>query len=169
MTYEDLVARVGEARYRAAVAAAHADAWDEDLREVPHDLHDLVGDDLALALRVLAEMPCYANTMTLGPAPALWDFYRAALEGDDERLADTVAYSLWVDFYESPATVEEAWSETIREPAPDARVRRVLAASGPVPWALKAPWFERLRPRWNAEIEAAIAAARTEYFGDAGP
>jgi len=169
VTYEDLVARVGEARYRAAVTAARADTWDEGLREVPHDIHDLVAYDLALALRVLADMPCYANTMTLEPAPALWDFYRAALEGDDERLADTVAYSLWVDFYESPATVEEAWSETIREPAPDARVRRVLAASGPVPWALKAPWFERLRPRWDAEIEAAIAAARTEYFGDGGP
>jgi hypothetical protein len=169
VTYEDLVARVGEARYRAAVAAARADDWTDDLREVPFDVHDLVEDDLALALRVLGEMPCYANTMTLEPAPALWDFYRAALDGDDERLAATIAYSLWVDFYESAATVEEAWRETTREPAPDARIRRVLAASGPVPYALKAPYFERLGPRWRTEVGAAIERARTEYFGDPGP
>ena len=81
MTYEDLVARVGEARYRAAVTAAR-----------------------------------------------------------DE-------------------TVEEAWRETTREPAPETRIRRVLRLSGPVPWTLKAPFFAALGPRGTPR-SAAIDAAQ---------
>ena len=105
-------------------------------------------------------MPCYANTVALhgfygefgaderrgsvGRLPRGW------LAHDDDRLADPVAHSLWVDFFEDEATVEEAWREV------DARAtsRRGSGASracctspGPVPWALKAALLEELARR----------------------
>jgi hypothetical protein len=180
LTYEDLLELVGRGHYEAACWAARRDEWPKNVEMVPHDLQDLwfddgapLGERLDLALRVLPEMPCYANTMALKwhvreldphDRERLWSAYRSALDGDDERLADTVSYSLWVDFFEDQTTVAEAWRELIRD-ARDTRVRRVLSISGPVPWSLKAPWFGWLGKRWHGEIAQAVRSARAEYFG----
>jgi hypothetical protein len=180
LTYEEAVALVGPDRYAAACDAARRNVWPKDLEMVPHDLHDLwddhdapLGERLDLALRVLREMPCYANTMQvnfhaedLAPADLerLWAAYRDALDGDDERLADTVSYSLWVDFFEDQAAVAEAWAAMI-DSAPDIRIGRLIAISGPVPWELKAPWYGWLGKRWRPPIADAIRAARGEVYG----
>jgi hypothetical protein len=180
LTYEEAVELVGAERYRAACDAARRDQWPKGLEMVPHELQDLwddrdapLGERLDLALRVLREMPCYANTMALkwhvdelDPADRerLYAAYREALDGDDERLTDTVSYSLWVDFFEDQNTVTGAWEAMIAS-APDVRIARVLRISGPVPWTLKAPWFGWLGKRWRTEIAAAIRSARAEVFG----
>ncbi len=118
-------------------------------------------------------MPCYAGTMPfkwhvddLAPADRerLYEGYADALDGDDERLAETVSYSLWVDFFEDQTTVTDAW-EALIAGAPDRRIERLLSISGPVPWALKAPWFAWLGKRWRPQIAAAIRSARAEYYG----
>jgi hypothetical protein len=51
--------------------------------------------------------------------------------------------------------------------ATDLRLRRVLSASGPVPWQLKAPLLESLAatPGWHPAIRCAIHAAATDAFG----
>lgn len=180
MTYAQAVELVGAERYAAACDAARRDAWPKDLELVPHDLQDVwydhdapLGDRLDLALRILREMPCYANTMALKwhvadlePADRerLYAAFRDALDDGDERLADTVAYSLWVDFFEDQTTVTAAWDALILG-APDGRIARLLSISGPVPWALKAPWFGWLGRRWRNQVAAAIRSARTEYYG----
>lgn len=175
MTFEELIARVGEERYRAACEWAWQTAegtgdgggsarWPNDLGDVPHDLadawydeHTSLSDKLDLALRVYSEMPSYATLMYMkdryNDLPGelrekLWTAFRAALESDDRRVADPVTYILWVDFFEDLDTVEEAWSEMARRDLPswEPRLRRVLEAAGPVPWPQKEPVFEELAP-----------------------
>lgn len=89
----------------------------------------------------------FAHQDPAGPLPvdALWDGYRRRLEA--ERDAETLTYSLWVDWFEDRATVETAFGEVLGNDidrvvaeGSDAlvrRARRVLACSGPVPWPVK--------------------------------
>ncbi len=186
MSYEALVAAVGPRRYRAACEWAWGQGdWPKDLAMVPHELSDLwddaglaLDDRLALALRFYAEMPCYAHLMYLkgwyrdfdGTLRAtVWDTYRCALAGDVAALAGPVSYSLWVDFFEDPATVAEAWREIVRpdRPARGARLRRALEIAGPVPWPLKVELFEELsgEPAWHGSIRDAITASENDVFG----
>jgi hypothetical protein len=177
LTYDALVAAVGAERYRAACAAARGtEDWPEDLAMVPHELSDAwdADDPLPLALRLYAEMPCYAHLMYLnqhygalgGPEQAvIWETYRDALATGDRH----VAYSLWVDFFEDPATVEEAWREIIRADRPHRpeRLRATLPIAGPVPWPLKAVLFQELAPdpAWHAGIRDAIDASEADVHG----
>jgi hypothetical protein len=165
----DLVARVGEERFRNACEWAMATAartghsrergqdarWPDDILNVPHELADPLWDEgdgtgferLGLAVDLYREMPCYATLMYMRHYFADWDQtardrfwaeYRSLLSDDDDRLAGPVAYSLWCDYFEDPASVAEAW--TLIE-APDALsergLRRALDASGPVPYDIK--------------------------------
>jgi hypothetical protein len=190
VTFEELVELVGPDRYRAACERAWNgpadEMWPDDLADVPHDIADLwdldelpLAERLALALRAFREMPCYANAMyvkhahdDLGPAERamLWDAYRAALDSDREPLAAAAEYSLWVDFFEDPSTVEEAWREMTREPS-ERRLERLLESAGPVPWKLKEPLFEQLfrNPRWHPFIRAALAASANDVYGQDDP
>lgn len=198
--FEELVARVGAERYAGACEWAWRTAartgrcgvgrsWPTSLEEVPHEFADAWWDaDASLSERLEAglalyrEMPCYANTVPLhgfyhefsaGDRDRLWDAYRAALAHPDDRLADPVSYSLWVDFFEDPATVEEAWQETTRPGGEgwERRVSRVLDVAGPVPWPLKEALFESLvdEPRWHPAVLRAIVGSAFDAFGALGP
>ena len=102
----------------------------------------------------------------------LWDAYRAWLAADDDRLADPVAHSLWVDFFEDEATVQEAWREvTRRDVAPwERRIARVLQVAGPVPWALKAPLLDELAgdPRQHHAVFRALAGSAFDPSATSG-
>jgi hypothetical protein len=123
-------------------------------------------------------MPCYANTVYLkhgfeefgrAEKAAFCDAYRAALDAVDDRLADPVGYSLWVDFFEDPETVGEAWRETTRrDRAPfDRRLRRVLMNAGPVPWAFKDELFDQLcdDQAWHPSIYGALLGSAFDAYG----
>ena len=196
MLFDDVVAQVGADRYRAACENAWATAagtgrcggmwsWAAGADDVPQEFSDAwwdadtsLAERLQMGLRVLREMPCYANTMALksfyeefGPAEkrALWNAYRAALECDDDRRADPVSYSLWVDFFEDATTVAQAWRETTRRDAEPwaRRVERVLDVAGPVPWPLKEELFGQLAgdERWHRAIFRAIAGSALDVYG----
>jgi hypothetical protein len=196
VTFEELVAGVGAERYRAACAWAWQMAeglgrapggaqWPEELAAVPHDMAEAWYDDatsladrLDLALRLSAEMPCYATLMYMKVHFAdlpdelrqkLWTAYRAALASDDPRVADPVSYVLWVDFFEDPSTVDEAWRETARWDLPPwhRRLRRVLDVAGPVPWPHKEALFEHLvgDPSWHAPIARALIGSAFDVYG----
>lgn len=200
MLFDDVVELVGADRYKQACEQAWATAagagrcggmrsWAGDADDVPHEFHDAwwlddtsLADRLAMGLRVLEEMPCYANTMALisfyehfGPDEkrALWDAYRAALDSDDDRRADPVSYSLWVDFFEAVTTVEEAWREmTRRDIEPwERRVTRVLEVAGPVPWPLKEELFTELvdEARWHPAIFSALRGSAFDVYGQLDP
>jgi hypothetical protein len=121
-------------------------------------------------------MPCYGNTMYIklsherfkrAEKRTFWDAWRAALDSDDDRLAEPAVYSLWVDFFEDRSTVKEAWREMTTAPT-ERRLERLLEASGPVPWRLKEALFEQIwrEPRWHPFIFRALKGSAFEYFGD---
>jgi hypothetical protein len=83
-------------------------------------------------------------------------------------VARPVEYSLWVDYFEDTSTVERAWAEVaaVHEPRRP-RLDRVLAASGPVPWDLKAPVYEALAGEggWDDAIVAGLYGSCNDLYG----
>ncbi len=51
--------------------------------------------------------------------------------------------------------------------APEVRLRRLLDASGPVPWPAKAPTFDAVlpNPEWHPLIWKAVRQAVHDYYG----
>ena len=179
MDLSGLAELVGAERFERACTMAWATAedtgrdrgvWPDGLDEVPHELSDAVEGDLGLAFALYRAMPCYANLMYVGfwgLGPGFWAELRALLDHADPRLADPAVYWLWCGPFEgSDAETVTAWRE-MTDGANDLRLRRVLSASGPVPWQLKAPVLESLTatPEWHPAIRRAIHAADTDAFG----
>ena len=179
MDFSGLAELVGGERFARACTVAWATAedtgrdrgvWPDGLNEVPHELSDAVEGDLGLAFALYRAMPCYANLMYVGRwglGPGFWAELRALLDHADPRLANPAVYWLWCGPFESSdAETVTAWHETTAE-ANDLRLRRVLSASGPVPWQLKAPLLENLTatPEWHPAVRHAIQAAATDHFG----
>jgi hypothetical protein len=194
----NLVEHVGEQRFKEAVEWAWATAagtgsqtssrkgdWPEAVLITPHDLEELIWDDLdatwhervALAFALYRQMLCYATLMYARhhysefdqPARArFWDEMRKLLGDADDRLADPIAYSLWCDYFEDGDPVEEAWHEVaMTGPTAERRVQRVLDASGPVPFELKANLYERLLPesRWHPWIFRSLLNSAFGIYG----
>jgi hypothetical protein len=198
--FDELVAKVGPRRYREACEHAWQTAagvgrcggqrsFAGDPQAVPPEFGDAwwragasLDERLRMALRLYAEMPCYANTVALHDfyfefdpvlRDLLWDAYREWLASEDDRVADPAAHSLWVDFFEDEATVAEAWhAVTRRDVAPwERRVERVLQVAGPVPWACKAGLLDELAgdPRRHHAVFRALAGSAFDPFGVVGP
>lgn len=160
--------------------------WPDDLADVPHEIDELLwyeGDApadrrMAVALELYRAMPCYANLMGLklvfddlpqDVRERMWAEFRTLLAQPDERLAEPLAYSLFVDFYEDPATVDEAWAETgAADPREPRRLERVLESSGPVPFTLKERLYERLvdDPRWHPHLFRSLLRSAIDTYGD---
>lgn len=151
---------------------------------VPHDLADPVWyeneapmlDRLRLAFDLYEAMPCYGNLMYIqhffdklddASSELFWARFCEWLGHGDDRLADPAAYSLWVDYFEDRDTVEEAWRRTTSE-ATALQLRRVVEASGPVPWSLKARLYAELarEPQWHRSLFEALCGSAFDVFGD---
>lgn len=113
-----------------------------------------------------------------GPLPAgvLWDGFRRRLEAG--RDAEAVTYSLWVDWFEDPATAATAFAEVLGNDIdqvvaehPDASLRRagrVLACSGPVPWAVKQRTYDAAAqlPALHGPLFKGLLAGYHDVHGD---
>jgi hypothetical protein len=182
MRLNELAEAVGPEQFRLACEHAWATAagtgtrldrdppWPGGLDGLPHELADLVEGDLELAFALYRAMPCYANLMYIGywgVGPSFWAEMRALLDEPDERLHDPVLYWLWCGPFEgSDEESADAWRK-VTAGADDARLRRLLRASGPVPWEVKAPLLARLagQPTWQPVVLSAIEDAAYDYFG----
>jgi hypothetical protein len=182
MRLGDLAEAVGASQFQAACEHAWATAagtgtrldrdppWPDGLEGLPHELAGVVEGDLALAFALYRAMPCYANLMYIGHwglGPEFWSEMRALLDEPDERLHDPVLYWLWCGPFEgSDQESTDAWRE-VTTGADDARLRRLLGASGPVPWEAKAPLLSQLvgQAAWHPVVLSAIEDAAYDYFG----
>ncbi|WP_229860358.1 hypothetical protein [Streptomyces litmocidini] len=123
----------------------------------------------------------FANEGAEGPLPAdvLGDGYRRRLEAD--RHAEAVTYSLWVDWFEDPATSATAFAEVLGDDvdrvvteASEALLRgarRVLECSGPVRWTVKEPTYRaavRL-PALHPALFRGLLAGFHDVHGDLEP
>ena len=190
MDVEDLRRAIGPDRFDQACLQRRKSedllgSREDPAADVPHELSDpmwfegtlAAAERIDLLFAVYERMPGYALLMyTTGPfedftaqeKERFWAGYRALLEHPDPRLAEPVAYSLWVDYYESPATVAEAWRETSGQAgAWERRLERVLPAAGPVPYKLKAPLYDRLIAdrRWHRPILDSLFNSTHDVYG----
>lgn len=130
----------------------------------------------AVAFACYRRMPCSA---LLAPMPAVrgglaeslyWDEIRSLLDDQDDRAAAPVVHHLLSgDYTAGGAASRRAWTETTRGIGrARRRMRRVLWASGPVPWPVKRDLLSRLRedPNLGVLVGDAVAAARSDANGD---
>jgi hypothetical protein len=184
LTIQTLVDVVGadafdEACHRAMAATTYQDF----ASDVPHQLSDRLwweGDEsirerLEVAIELYGLMPSYSNTMywrkdafSDADWDRMWEAYRGFLGDTRIAIADPIAYSLWVDYFEDTGTVERAWrgvagSQEPRRP----RLDRVLGASGPVPWNLKQPLYQSLANEggWDASLIEGLYGCCIDVFG----
>lgn len=189
MNKEQLIEKVGRKAY--AAACREAKRWapsagfgpGADL-DLPHDLSDLVWDSnlkpaekVRLLFELYFDMPDYAYLMYLygyyGDLPQavkhdVLKRYQAILNDGDDIHSAPVQLSLWVDFFEDRDTVVEAWQELLDGNENEQLIDRVLRASGPVPYDLKARLYERLidDPRWHVAISLSLLHSIHDAFGD---
>ncbi|GAA2093188.1 hypothetical protein GCM10009759_19460 [Kitasatospora saccharophila] len=123
----------------------------------------------------------FAHEGADGPLPAdvLWDGYRRRLEAD--RDAEAVGHSLWVDWFEHPATSATAFAEVLgndlarlpAEPPPALlrRARRVLECSGPVRWPVKEPAYRTAArlPALHPALFRGLLTSFHDIHGDLEP
>jgi hypothetical protein len=180
---DGLAEHVGPERFRQACARAWATApstgkardAEDGPGMVPHELEDLVEGDLSLAMGLYRAMPCYANLMYVehwAGTEAWFAELRSLLDDPAEELAAPAAYWLWCGPFEgADAESVAAWNRMLID-ASDRRLRRLVHASGPVPWSAKEPVLVELAgdQHWHPAIWAAVRHAVGDVFGrvDAG-
>jgi hypothetical protein len=173
----------GTGRGTAAPTAAR-DADDDLLASVASDLADWTwyasarpeAERLALGLALYRDLPSYAVLLYSTGAyrgfageirARFWSAFRALLADADDRLAAPVAYALWCDYFEDAATVQDAWRGIDPATLAGRALERLLDVAGPVPWALKAPLYERLLPdaAWHRAIFRSLLFSRFDAYG----
>lgn len=154
--------------------------------EVAHEWTEKAFEDPALdevgrvrvVLGLLDLLDQYAVAMYLKTTPLtsegealLWEAYRRRLEAAES--AEPVTYSLWVDWFEDPATVDTAFAEVVvglDEVSEGAlrRSRRVLVVSGPVPWRLKHDLYRRAAgsPALHEALFHGLRGSLYDVYGD---
>ncbi len=153
---------------------------------VPHTIGDRLTDleippedRLAAGFDMYEELPSYTILMyirflrkRLDDEQPLWERYRHCLSQEDERLAVPIAYELWCGDFEAEEKVAEVAWNSVLAGEPDRRlIERVLDASGPVPWRLKADLYNSLLPdrSWRRHIYRSIQRSEYDYFGKINP
>lgn len=182
LTIAALIDIVGEDTFDIACAEAMSDGTSVR-SSVPHDLSgrlwfegdESVGERLEVAAELYRRMPCYANlmywpydTFDERTRARMWDVYQAFLEDPRDAVAHPIAYSLWVDFFEDPRTVDRAWREVAGPQEPRRpRLERVVSASGPVAWARKASLYEQLAAEggWDEPLIAGLYGSCVDVYG----
>ncbi|MFD0151121.1 hypothetical protein ACWGQ4_02465 [Streptomyces sp. NPDC055721] len=162
-----------------------AHSWAGDV--FAEDLHTADQVQLAFGLLDLLDeywVTCeirFANEGAEGPLPAdvLWGGYRQRLEADRE--AEAVTYSLWVDWFEDPATSATAFAEVLgndidrvvaeRSELLLRRARRVLECSGPVRWTVKDLTYRTAMrlPDLHSAVFRGLLASFQDVYGDLEP
>lgn len=182
LSITSLAESVGQEAFAEACREAHAGKGLAD-SDVPHRLSDRLwydgneslADRLRVAIELYQRMPGYGHLMYWRHADfddatqqVMWDAYRDFLGDDRGSVAEPAAYSLWVDYFEDPATVARAWQEVAGPQEPRRpRLERVLGASGPVPWALKAPLYEKLANEggWDEPLLEGLYGSCIDIYG----
>ncbi len=103
-------------------------------------------DKLSISFELFERSPEYGICMELKIAftemskeirDFLWEKYRNYLLSGTDKQKEQIKYSLWVDFFEDPETVDESWSKIVNDNSEINVLRQVLSISGPVPFEKK--------------------------------
>ena len=98
---------------------------------------------------------------------SFWQWARNILESGNDAQKEAFAYALWVDFFEDPQTVDEAW-QALLFPLPNEKaLQTILIYSGPVPWEQKWSLFLDLQNRTDMHyyIFRSILHSQFDVYG----
>lgn len=195
MDHQQIVATVGPIAYgQAADAARRAAAQTGALVDsggfdssIVHTINAMIWessladvDKVALVWQVYDDMPCYAlllgvklsyAQMASDAQSLFWAQARMLLASDDDAVAEPLEYCLWCDFFEDDSTVARAWAELVENNAATRLLQRVLIASGPVPFHLKARLYAQLLKdkAWHYFIFRSLLHSAFDVYGDLDP
>lgn len=111
-----------------------------------YDEHISQTDQIDISFELFDRSPEYGIVSELNMAykemepeikKELWSKYRQYLFSGTQDQKEQIKYSLWVDFFEDPKTVDVAWNEMIDANSKIEIIREVLSVSGPVPFEKK--------------------------------
>jgi hypothetical protein len=134
-------------------------------------------EEVALVLEFYEDLPCYHflshyqrvlfDKDAVGEKSFFWKRLREFMNSEDESLSAPAVYFLWVDLFENPATVQEAWGQMLVKPCNELAIGRLLKCAGPVPCELKFPFYDLLLldRKWQAGIFESLYFSEFEYFG----
>jgi len=183
LTIQTLIDLVGAEAFDDACRQAMSDPSDSIASDVPHEFSDRLWYDgiesmderLMVAAELYRRMPCYANVMFWRyrdfdePTRArMWGIYREFLDDRRDAVAEPIAYSLWVDYFEDATTVDRAWREVSGPQEPRRpRLARVISSSGPVPWPLKESLYEQLAIEggWDEPLFWGLYGSCVDVYG----
>lgn len=97
----------------------------------------------------------------------LWHGILDCIGSDDLSIREAIEYVLWVDFFEDQSTCKETWGElTSRVRRPEV-LDRLIVNAGPVPFALKQPFYRKLSrdPSRHAVLAESLARSIDDAFG----
>ncbi|WP_019927251.1 hypothetical protein [Nocardia sp. BMG111209] len=158
----------------ASVALADPDLDESGRVRLGFGLLDLLGEYwVTCEIRFLM-----ADTDDPRVHEVLWREYRSRLEAP--AAAETITYSLWVDWFENHATVETAFAQVLGNDAGRLRsgdeallrrARRVLEISGPVPWMMKEPVYRAVVevPELRGAVFQGLLSSYHDVYGDIEP
>lgn len=97
----------------------------------------------------------------------LWARLLTYLTPEDSPQRKAIEYVLWVDFLEDLPSNEKAWFGLLDANPNKYALERLLTLSGPVPYHMKKPLYERLfqQPENHGILAEAIAHSVQDYFG----
>ncbi|HEU5201021.1 MAG TPA: hypothetical protein VFU32_15385 [Ktedonobacterales bacterium] len=195
MNKQDIIQTIGPERYQALEAWVRDHLSDEyGMTDMPDEQQDeaLQGingmiwsaPDLADFQRVelvcqfysdlpILHFPYYVaeNYAALTPyARAIfWDFAREHLFAGKQGFWMALLQSIMLDFFAHPDLFEEAWSELTGPQASERVIAGILEHSGPAPFELKEPLYERLigNPAQHPAICASLLDSATFKHIDA--
>lgn len=183
LTIQTLIDLVGSEAFEEACRQAMSVPNESIASDVPHELSDRLWYDgiesmderLMVAAELYGRMPCYLNVMFWRyrdfdePTRArMWSIYREFLDDPRDAVAEPVAYSLWVDYFEDATTVDRAWREVSGPQEPRRpRLARVVSSSGPVPWPLKESLYEQLTIEggWDEPLLDGLYGSCIDVYG----
>ncbi|SOE20143.1 hypothetical protein SAMN06298216_0643 [Spirosomataceae bacterium TFI 002] len=93
---------------------------------------------------ICAELKMAYNELKPEIRDVLWSNYNQYLKIGTDKQKEQIKYSLWVDFFEDPQTVEEAWKMVIKNNFDIEVIRLILPISGPVPYSYKEELYSKL-------------------------
>ena len=136
------------------------------------------GQKIDRLVEVIVLWPCYSTASFLPrllragiDAKAehyLWDQLVHLLDHPNSRCREAIEYVVWVDFFEDRSTSAKSWQGMMSaNPSIQAR-KRLLANSGPVPYAAKRRHYQSLfeNPDDHELLAECLARCLDDAFGD---
>lgn len=194
MAKEDLIAIMGPDKYEVICKWAKQtaplrgktpnDPIPEEIQQLIYNLADSIWDQLGnvedklkVTFEIYLEAPNYSfifqiavhqyADMSKQEKDIFWHQCIGFLSSEDSGLSAPVEYSLWCDFFEDPAEVNDVWNRLFNGNRNRLFIGRILDSSGPVPYSLKEKLYLELisDPQWHVHIYRSLLHSSFDYFG----